>query len=538
MKIDRNKVTLIVASVGFCLFLVGTGCNMDAELTTQYSDNIAFSNETNLNLYLNKFYPLIGQTYYTPEINDDAYSDILKMNDPNSSQNGFVFGTVPVTSSNNVFDNWTWGHTWVLDCNQFLEGLREYGSHLSEEVRLRAEAEVRFFRAHVYFMMARRFGASVILYEGLPDMEEKSRARCTPDECWDFIAADLDFAAEHLEVIPTKDGVEQTGRISKGAAYGLKARTMLYAERWKAASDAAEEVMNLGIYDLYPDYAGLFKLTRQSGVKNKESILEFGYDAPDFGYSFDYFFCPPGDGGYAQVSPTENLVSSYQMADGTPFDWNNPAHAANPYANREPRFYASILYNGASWKGRVIEAYENGVDGVTVGSGSTNTGYYLRKLFDETQVGGFLKSGLTYYYMRYAEIYLIYAEAMAQQDNLGVALEYLNKVRRRAGFTTDLTAGSKSDVLSLIRHERMIELAFEGHRFWDLRRWGLAKSTLDGVTLKGVKPIKNADGTFTYSVISCDNNRTRIYLDKYERFPIPTAEIQRNTLCEQFEEWL
>lgn len=527
-----NKIKKIVVSVSSCLLLISTSCSMDAELTSQYSEDVAFSNETNLELYLNKFYPLIGQTYYTPAINDDAYSDILKMNTPSDDQNGFAFGTIPVTPSANVFNNWQWGHTWVLDCNQFLAGLREKGGHLPENVRLRAEAEVRFFRAHVYFMMARRFGASVILYEDLPNIEVKSRPRCTPEECWDFIAADLDFASENLPLTPLK------GKLSKGAAYGLKARVMLYAKRWKAASDAAEAVMNLKIYDLYQGgYGELFKLTRKSGVENKESILEFGYQAPDFGYSFDYFFCPPGDGGYAQVSPTENLVSAYQMADGSAFDWNNPMHAANPYENREPRFYASILYNGAAWKGRTIESYEGGVDGVTTGAGSTNTGYYLKKLFDETQVGGFQNSELTYYYMRYAEIYLIYAEAMVEQDEIGTALEYLNKVRRRAGFTTDLTAGSKAGFMSLLRHERMIELAFEGHRFWDLRRWGLAKATLDGVTLKGVKPIKNSDGSFSYSVISCDNNRTRIYLDKYERFPIPTSEIQRNPLCEQFDEW-
>ncbi len=512
-------------------------CNMDAVLTENYSDEVPWTSEENLELYLNKFYPLIGQTYYSGHVSDDAFSDILKMNAPNADQNLFAFGSVTVSSSNNIFDNWQWGHTWALDCNRFLDGLAKNGGNFTEEVQLRAEAEIRFFRAYVYFSMARRYGASVVLYKTLPPVNEKYHARCTPDECWDFIAEDLDFAAKNLPVTPTQGGKELKGKLTKGAAYGLKARAMLYAKRWKAASDAAKAVTDLGIYDLYPDYAELFKLRRLDGKENKESVLEFGFSAPDFGYSFDYFYCPPGDAGYAQLSPTEDLVSEYQMADGTNFDWNNPAHAANPYEGRENRFYASILYNGATWKGRTIEAYEGGIDGFAVGGGTTSTGYYMRKLFDERQTQGFNKSDLTFYFMRYAEVLLIYAEAMAEQNEMGEALKALNRVRERAGFTTDVSVGSKEAFMALLRHERMVELAFEGHRFWDLRRWGLAKSVLNGTHMTGTKPTKNTNGTFSYEQVDCDNGKKRIYLDKYERFPIPATEIQRNPMCEQFEEW-
>lgn len=511
-------------------------CSLDPELTDQYSENVAWTNETNLELYLNKFYPLIGQSYYNPHIGEDAYSDILKMNTPGADQNLFAFGSVPVTPASNVFNNWGWGHTWAIDCNRFLDGLSKNGGNFSSEVRLRAEAEVRFFRAYVYFVMARRYGASLILYKELPALGDKNHARSTPEECWDFIAEDLDFAAINLPIVATKNGENLTGKLTKGAAYGLKARAMLYAKRWKDASDAAQNLMDLGIYDLYPTYADLFKQRRSEKKVNKESILEFGYSSPSFVYSFDKFFCPPGDAGYAQVSPTENLVAAYQMADGTNFSWSNSQHAATPYSGRESRFYASILYNGASWKGRTIEAYKGGKDGIAVGAaGTTNTGYYLKKFFDENRA--FENTDLTFYFMRLAEVYLIYSEAMAEQNELGEAVEYLNKVRRRAGFTTDLSTGSKDGFMAMLRHERMVELAFEGHRFWDLRRWGLAESVLNGTTLQGIEITKNADNTFTYKQVSCDSNKKRIYLDKYERFPIPTSEIQRNALCEQFEEW-
>ena len=248
---------------------------------------------------------------------------------------------------------------------------------------------------------------------------------------------------------------------------------MLYAERYEDAYNACVNVESFG-YQLETDYADLFKYKRSVGV-SKESIVEFGFQYPNLSYAFDKFNCPPGEGGYAQVSPTEELVCQYQMADGRDFSWNDPEMAANPYKGREPRFYASILYHGAEWKGRVMDMRSSSKDGVAFGGGTTSTGYYMRKLFDESQKEGFTESDLTKYYIRFAEVLLIKAEALAQMGKYDLAMAELNKVRARAGFTTDLVAVDKNTCMKYIMRERMLELAFEGHRFWDLRRWGLAE---------------------------------------------------------------
>ncbi|CAL1519478.1 RagB/SusD family nutrient uptake outer membrane protein [Chitinophaga sp. MM2321] len=530
MKIKRLTYTLLLSG-----FLFTTGCSIDPELTDVYTSEVAWTSEANLELSLNKFYPLIGQTYYSSHVTQDAYADVLKMNTPGDEVNLLVLGSSAITPGANAMDNWAWGYTWVKSCNQFLDGLKQFGTKLSAETTARAEAEVRFFRAYVYFELAKRYGGSVILLKDLPT--EKFYARSTPDEVWNFIAEDLDFAAGNL---PTEVPANKRGKLTKGAAFGLKARAMLYAKRWKDASDAVVNLDKLQLYDLYPDYEKLFNLKRSGGGENKESILEFGYSSPNFGYSFDYFFCPPGDKGYAQVSPTENLVSEYEMADGSKFSWSNATQAASPYENREPRFYASILYNGASWKGRTVETFVGGVDGYAIGGGTTCTGYYMKKLFDgsiKTQTEGFRAGELTFYFMRYAEVLLIYAEAMAEQQQLGEALKALNKVRARAGFTTDVSAGSKDEFMKLLRHERMVELAFEGHRYWDLRRWGLATTVLNGTNVTGTKVTKNGDGTFSYVEVDSDNGKKRVYPEKYNRFPIPVDEIQKNPLMEQFDEW-
>lgn len=542
---SKNKILAVTAFAMLSLM----GCNIDPILTDSYSEDVAWSNVDNLRLNLNGFYSLIGG-YYGSEVENDACTDILKMNGPRDSENLFVFGSAPITPAANPFNNWDNRHTWQLSCCRFLHNLAEHRGNFPESIANEAEAEARFFRALVNFDLAKRFGASFILHKELPVMGEKNHARCTPEECWDFIYEDLTFAAKYLPKRwddATKDPwgeATHTGRVTQGAAWGMLARAMLYAQRWKDASDAALEVKKLG-YALYknpsrPDkgYGELFMNRRSARVDNNESIIECGYSYDDeMDYSFDYFYCPPSDGGYAEASPTEDLVSAYEMADGREFSWSDPTMKANPYVGREPRFYASILYNGAPWKGQTLYTYEGCNDGYALGGGTTCTGYYMRKLFDENlPKNGIRATDLTYYYMRYAEVLLIYAEAMAEQGDIPAALEALNEVRARVDLPAK-SAKNKTEFMKLLRHERMIELAFEGHRFWDIRRWGLGTTLLNDVHMKGIKPTKPSEGTYEYKVVDCDAGSTRVYLEKYNRFPIPLSELQQNTACEQFDEW-
>ena len=201
----------------------------------------------------------------------------------------------------------------------------------------------------------------------------------------------------------------------------------------------------------------------------------------------------------------------------------NPAHI-------ERDFYASILYNGAPWKGQTLYTYEGCNDGYALGGGTTCTGYYMRKLFDENlPKNGIRATDLTYYYMRYAEVLLIYAEAMAEQGDIPAALEALNEVRARVDLPAK-SAKNKTEFMKLLRHERMIELAFEGHRFWDIRRWK------EGDKLKSIvqmKITKNDDGTFTYTRKIVN----RSWDDKMYLFPIPQSERMKNPNLTQNPGW-
>lgn len=520
----RKRLAYLLPLI-FCL----PSCSLDPVLTSSYPETVAWASEENVGLYINRFYPLLGSGYYESSVRYDCYSDILKMNNPTANENLVLYGSNEITPQSETLGYWSSGHSWAIQCCRFLDQMRKYGSGLSDEFKLSAEAQIRFFRAHVYFEMAKRYGASVIIYKELPPVGVRDRARCEPAECWDFIASDLDFAADNLPATAA------AGRLTKGAAFALKARAMLYAKRWKAASDACHKVDSLGLYDLEPEYGDLFLKRRSSGV-SVESIAEFGFVYPELAYSFDRLYCPSGEGGAAYASPTDDLVSAYQMADGSDFSWDDPVKAADPYAGREKRFYASILYHGCTWKDRTMNM-ASGPDATAVGGGTTSTGYYMRKLMDPDQkYGKFTDSDLTYYYMRYAEVLLIAAEALAEQNRLDEALGCLNRVRRRAGFTTDLSTSSKTVFMEWLRHERMVELAFEGHRFWDVRRWGLGQKCFNNVRRKGVMPVETT-GSVTYTVINADTKPMK-YPSKYDRLPIPSSEVQRNALMKQFEEWI
>lgn len=523
-----KKILTAVAST--CVVL--SSCNIDPELTKSYPSDVIWENDANLSTYINGYYGCVGGYY---GLGTEASTDMLKYNNPTDNINVFAFGSMPITPTSNMFGSWG-SHSTMLSLTRCLTNIESHRKNFSEEAAIQAEAQVRFFRAVCCFNLARCYGGQYIICRELPELGQKDRALCTPEEGWQFIYDDLKFAAEHL---PTKDKVE-LGRLTSGAAYGMLSRAMLYAERWKDASDAAAEVMKQD-YELYPDYGKLFQNSRLAPVENKESVIEFGFLKDKITYSFDYFYCPPSDGGYAEVSPTEDLVSSYQMADGRDFDWNNPEMAAHPYEGREPRFYATILYNGCQWKGETLYTYEGSKDGFGFGGGTTSTGYYMRKLMKESieKNGSFTgQCDLTYYYMRYAEVLLNYAEAMAMQNKLPEALDALYQVRKRAGFTEKPTAANQTEFMKLLRHERKVELAFEGHRFWDLRRWGLATDVLNGTNMHGVKPTKIGENQFKYEVVDIDGGKKRVWEARYnKRFPIPLDEVEQNGLVEQFDEW-
>ncbi len=422
----------------------------------------------------------------------------------------------------------------------------EYANSLKDIRMWRAEA--RFLRAYFHFELLKRYGPIPIVTSTLSiNGNYENTPRPTMKEVVDFIAKECDIAADTLELTPWRNVNDAFGRATKGAALALKSRLLLYAASplyvdfgdtneankptdvalWKSAADAAKAVIDLNQYELASSYADLFK----NDFQNKEYIFVRRYAANS---DFEKSNFPVSFGGKGGTNPSQNLVDDYEMLDGTPFDWNDPAKAAQPFENRDARLGATILMNMAPFKGKKVATYPEGAD-ATPNPNATKTGYYLRKFLNEDvniQTGG-SSSGHVVPLFRLAEIYLNYAEALNECDptNPDIAL-YLNKVRNRASLP-NVSALSQEQMRAVIQHERRVELAFEEHRSWDVRRWKIASSTL-GTPLMGVQIERKPLGGYTYMPVKVEQ---RVFQPKMYWYPIPQSEVLKLKQWKQNNGW-
>ena len=422
----------------------------------------------------------------------------------------------------------------------------EYANSLKDIRMWRAEA--RFLRAYFHFELLKRYGPIPIVTSTLSiNGNYENTPRPTMKEVVDFIAKECDIAADTLELTPWRNVNDAFGRATKGAALALKSRLLLYAASplyvdfgdtneankptdvalWKSAADAAKAVIDLNQYELASSYADLFK----NDFQNKEYIFVRRYVANS---DFEKSNFPVSFGGKGGTNPSQNLVDDYEMLDGTPFDWNDPAKAAQPFENRDARLGATILMNMAPFKGKKVATYPEGAD-ASPNPNATKTGYYLRKFLNEDvniQTGG-SSSGHVVPLFRLAEIYLNYAEALNECDptNPDIVL-YLNKVRNRASLP-NVSALSQEQMRTVIQHERRVELAFEEHRSWDVRRWKIASSTL-GAPLMGVQIERKPLGGYTYMPVKVEQ---RVFQPKMYWYPIPQSEVLKLKQWKQNNGW-
>ncbi len=440
-----------------------------------------------------------------------------------------------------------WGNMWgnyynlIRKANVALENLDRLED---EELKTRLKGEVYFLRGFMYHQLLRLFGfrseggdptGVPIIKESLSIEDDLQIPRSTYSEVVNFIISDLDKASELLP----RNGEIAAGRATSGAAKAFKGRVLMYAERWQESANTSNEVISASNYSLFPDYKTLF-LTKN----NEEIIFAKKFQYPDKhhqtnaggtqGAGWDVYNTPPSyrgasDGGWGGNLPTQNFVDSYDMVDGLPQDESPLYNPEHPWDNLDPRFEATVVHNGANFRGREVELFDGGLDRPFI-----NTGYFLRKFHDEDLVIYSRSSDQDWIYMRYAEVLLNYAEAQNEASGPdGSVYNAINAIRDRAGMP-DLPLGlSQDEMRAKIRNERRIELAFEEHRFFDIRRWRIAEDLLNGPLL-GMQVIKNGDGTFSYQKVEFEE---RNFPHKLYVLPIPQDEIDKNPAAEQILGW-
>ncbi|UMB61705.1 RagB/SusD family nutrient uptake outer membrane protein [Lutibacter sp. A80] len=461
-----------------------------------------------------------------------------------------------------AFNN-RWATSWdyVKLINEFLEKIE--GSEAMEEAPeevAQLKAEMTFLRAFTYFNLVKYYGGVPIIKKSFGLDDEFNLSRDSFEDCVDFIVNDLDEAAL---ILPME--ASEFGRATKLSALAVKSRVLLYAAselhdpstvpngsiydytkstKWQDAADAAKAVIDLvGDRDLIPvanatEYQNLFLHKNQDILFGRSYGSLYAEMANDINTLPDQAQSPNGYTGWGLSSPSHNFTLEFNMKDGSRTN-NETFDALNINEGREMRYYANLLFQGADFRGRNVDyaladnPSDETPDGLDSPKGlgnqlhSSKTGYNIRKFQDESL------STLTtfsvdrpYIMYRLAEIYLNYAEAMYYIDE-NIARDYVNKVSNRALQPNIDVSGAA--LLEAIKRERRVELCFEGHNFFDERRW-MNQDHIGGYDIRGLKWTKSIDGTLNYEEYTVVN---RPWFDYRYYLPIPQTEIDKDASLEQ-----
>nr|WP_199077797.1 RagB/SusD family nutrient uptake outer membrane protein [Pedobacter sp. ASV19] len=550
----KNKILICC----YILCVIMTSCKKDVLDKTpldSYTDQSVWNDLSLAEAFTNNLYNVLpnaehnwdnttNRTWALSSACDEAFN---KFDDYNAS----VMNSGSLTPDNlGVFDIWGSTYNIIQNCNIFLSKIDNVPGDAVRRDRLKGE--VTYLRAYAYFKLIRDYGGVPLITKPFDLNSNFERSRNTYEECSSFISDELDKAAG---LLPLQQSSANLGRATKAAALALKSTLLLYAAspqwnttndmaKWKKASDAAKAVIDLNAFKLFTgNYADLFTTLNSELIMVRLTNKQYMWSAFQ---GVEMFLSPSGFHGWASFAPSQNLVDAYGTADGKditdPTSGYDPQH---PYVNRDPRFYQDIVYDGRPYgqpafcqdrygvgSTNAAEFYEGGLDSPQGWDKWNNsvTRYTFRKYCDttynfneETQTNKF------WIVSRLGEIYLNYAEAQFRLGNNGVAIQYLDLIRQRAGIKNLLPNSLTGTALeNKIRNERQVELSLEGHRYYDVRRWKIADVT-ENKPLMGVIITKKADGSKTYNYSQVQN---RVFKPQHYLLPIPKSEINRTKLVQ------
>lgn len=442
-----------------------------------------------------------------------------------------------VTGISEKINYWKSAYSNIRTINVFFDRIDD--APVETDLKNRMKGEMKFIRAWIYANLIWRYGDVPLITDLFELNQDYKVKRDSYSDCVDFITKELD---EAMTWLPAKSSSETLGRATGDACKALKARVLLYAaseqnnpshskEKWEAAAEATKAVLDAG-YSLGNDYQSVF-------LEDNDEIIFARYFTQANSTDFMLFNGRNGSNGWTGENPTQNLVNAYEMTNGELPYLNeelplkiNPASGydeSNPYAGRDPRLDASILHDGSMWAGRETETWHGGLDSPESSIGSWNaskTAYAFKKFMVESipPSGSSVKPENPWIFFRLAEFYLNYAEIMYELGNEEQAREYVNKVRARQSVNMPPVTASGEKLRDKIRNERRVELAFEGHRFFDVRRWCIADET-ENRDLLAMNIQKQADGTKTYEVTML---LKRSFLEQHKLVPIPRTEIDKS----------
>lgn len=545
------KIIIPVALLGLA------SCDLlDKDIDTNLTKEQVFSDERYAAGFLNSAYREIINGYNRL---DDAMmscaTDEAICSFSGSEVHGYNNGAIN-PSYNPEEKIWDTMYEGIRKTNIFLSELDEIikssglidKSEVSQANYKRMKGEALFLRAYYHFELAKRWGNIQLVDTVLTEKSVLNVKQSNFAGAIQFIANDCDSAMLYLQD-PLKETIKEDnkGRATKSSAIALKSRALLYLasswnnptdnkELWKAAADVALAFIQatgsgskIGL-DPSTLTASMTNLLYISSPYSKEVLFATSYDQRN---DIERNNLPISFSGRGYTNPTQELVDCFDILKGKTYD------PADPYANRDRRFNLYFYYNNQQplSKKEPILTYIGGKDGLGRSATATKTGYYMRKFTDfSLDMSKNQTARRAWIHFRFAEIILNYCEAMNEYleapDNM--VYQQLNKLRTRAGVAT-YQAGSmtKKEMREAIRKERRVELAFEEHRFWDVRRWMEGEKYLNQ-PIHGMEIHQNGDGTYTYNVMEVEK---RVFTSKMTWYPIPYKELLKNPNLKQNADW-
>ncbi len=549
-----------------------TSCeSMDLVPKSQGNTESWYTSETELGMASNDFY-ILGY-WAEPLSSSEQWTDntTYRSVNRNPGSNGTVLDGTLNGQQYEVYALWQQSYKLIARCNTMLENIHKAEGNVRESVIRRYEGEARFCRACKYADLVFFYGDVPYLERTETIEEAEKQGRMPKSELIPLIYADFDSAIASL---PATYGASEAIHATKGAALAMKARFALYMGDYAVAEQAAKQCIDLGIYSLEPDYAKLFK---QSTKVNPEKVFVLPRSIENEVLLDSWVVkngLPRNAGGYGSFNPSWDLLAAYLCTDGLPIDESPLFDPRKPFKNRDPRCTMTIVEFNTEHCGyeydpspatKTVMNYttqkmQSNQDSRIVNQYASYDGLLWKKGIDASWTENGQKVEQDYIIMRYADVLLMYAEALIEQNkNLDEAASYINQVRARAyavdASQTDaypaVKAESQEQMRKTVRIERRMEFAMENTRLQDLMRWKLAGKALNGynyIMLQptellnnvvnkglwfwGMTPQIDDDGLADFSALFnagyCTTGAKRTFPDREYLWPIPTHDMELN----------
>ena len=527
---SKNKITLLCS-----LLFLFTSCSkdfMEVSPKDQLSDATFWKTESDAQLALTGLYGdgsgwnRVWETHWNilwwDLMTDNGYSQF-------AHDNIMVMGNGQLSAANpgrTYFD-----YTQIRKHNNFIEKIDQVQMDPAKREIFKSEA--RFLRAYDYFRKVQFYGDVPLVTNTIGNPFDAKLPRTPKAEVVNFILKELE---EISTILPVQNMRESKGHVTRGSALALKARLELYEGKYADAMKDAQKVMDMPVYQLFPDYRGLFLIDNENA--NKESVLEIEYIENTYANNIWQHVLPAKEGGWSSITAVQSMVDAYETRNGKAITEDPSYDPNNPFQNRDPRLAMTILYPGAWFNGRYFNSLEPTSPDYHQNAAAPRSGYNVLKYAKVVSPALLQNGGQNVMVIRLAEVLLTYAEAAIESGVINqTVLDAINEVRARAygvnksqtSLYPAVTTMDQNELRKIIRRERRVELAFEGLRHFDIKRWNIGAQVLSGPLYGSRKgTVDSQTGIVTWSAERIKLEDRVFVPERKYLLPIPQWELNSN----------